>query len=208
MSVRVTRAGQMVDRVYGDGSIGPTDRRVSLGYSTVEDEGTVLRDDEVSEDLLARVKAGEVPGLAYLAEDDESSDGDEEADAESTPPDLQKLMDENDNLSTQVADLGARIADLEAEASEKDARIAELESNLGAAQTARAASLGQEGSAGTAQETADQYDPNDHVQADVLEYLKTADADEVARVQEAEAAGQGRKGIAEFSPPSTTGSFE
>lgn len=48
------------------------------------------------------------------------------------------------------------------------------------------------------------YDPTEHKVDEVLEYLKTADADEVARVKEAEAAG-GRQGgasktIAAYEP--------
>ncbi|MFZ3569422.1 hypothetical protein ACNYS0_20950 [Streptomyces sp. BH034] len=39
------------------------------------------------------------------------------------------------------------------------------------------------------------YDPSAHTGPEVIEYLKTADADERARVLEAEAADQKRKGV-------------
>jgi hypothetical protein len=47
------------------------------------------------------------------------------------------------------------------------------------------------------------YDPEDHIQADVLEYLKTASPDEVARVQKLEASGKGRDGIASYTAPAS-----
>lgn len=53
------------------------------------------------------------------------------------------------------------------------------------------------------------YDPDKHVQAQVLEYLKGASPDEVERVKVAEADGQNRQQIAAYAVPSTEpASFE
>lgn len=51
---------------------------------------------------------------------------------------------------------------------------------------------------GAAGANADTFDPGDHNQEAVLEYLKDADEAEVIRVQEAEAGGQNRQKIANF----------
>lgn len=45
----------------------------------------------------------------------------------------------------------------------------------------------------------DLFNPDDHTADDVKAYLATADADEFARVMEAEKAGKGRKGVLEFT---------
>lgn len=44
------------------------------------------------------------------------------------------------------------------------------------------------------------FDPNEHKVADVIAYLASADEEERARVLEAEAEGQDRKGIREWQP--------
>lgn len=44
------------------------------------------------------------------------------------------------------------------------------------------------------------FDPNEHKVADVIAYLVSADEDERARVLEAEAEGQDRKGIRDWEP--------
>ena len=46
----------------------------------------------------------------------------------------------------------------------------------------------------------EQFDPTTHTVAETQDYLASADADERQRVQDAEAAGQGRKGIVEWVP--------
>jgi len=45
-----------------------------------------------------------------------------------------------------------------------------------------------------------EYDPSEYTQEQVLNYLETADKDEVERVQAIEADGQNRKKIREFEP--------
>ena len=50
----------------------------------------------------------------------------------------------------------------------------------------------------------DLYDPSGHTVDEVLEYLGAVDVTEAARVQEAEAAGKGRVGIASWAPAQTT----
>ena len=49
----------------------------------------------------------------------------------------------------------------------------------------------------------EQFDPADHTVAEVQEHLASASPDEFARVQEAEKAGAGRKGVLEFTQTST-----
>lgn len=44
----------------------------------------------------------------------------------------------------------------------------------------------------------DLYDPSEHTVDEVVAYLETADGDEVTRVQDAERAGKGRKGVLAF----------
>jgi hypothetical protein len=45
------------------------------------------------------------------------------------------------------------------------------------------------------------YDPSAHTAAEVIDYLASADADEVARVQADEAAGKDRSTIADWTSP-------
>lgn len=51
-------------------------------------------------------------------------------------------------------------------------------------------------------EESGEFDPSAHSAEDVVAYLQTADADEVARVKAAEADGKGRKTIADYEPKS------
>jgi hypothetical protein len=53
-----------------------------------------------------------------------------------------------------------------------------------------------------------QFNPDDHTVEEVVDYLENADADEVERVQKAEADGQDRKGISSFSASSADDSSE
>lgn len=53
-----------------------------------------------------------------------------------------------------------------------------------------------------------EFDPDDHVQAKVLEYLRSASPEEVERVKAVEADGQGRNQIAAYQTPSSQASFE
>lgn len=46
---------------------------------------------------------------------------------------------------------------------------------------------------------AEQFNPEDHTAAEVTDYLATADADEFARVLEAERAGKARKTVLDFT---------
>lgn len=59
-----------------------------------------------------------------------------------------------------------------------------------------------DGDDGGASSDPDLYDPSDHNQEEVLEYLKTADEAEAARVKDVESQGKGRQGIADYKPSS------
>jgi hypothetical protein len=77
MPVKVIKDGQMVERLSGDASLGLGDRKVRVGYTTIEYAGAILADDQVDDQLLELVKDGEVPGLAYFDDEDEAREAGE-----------------------------------------------------------------------------------------------------------------------------------
>lgn len=135
MAIKVTKDGLTLQRHRGTVQVAGRDQPVTI--SEVVSAGLELRDDQVADHLLERLKNGEsVTGLEYTPDGEEGS---EEEAAPTTPA--------------------------EAPAPPPDG----------------------------------QYDPTTHNVEEVLSYLESADADEVKRVQEAEAASNRKsKQVAEF----------
>jgi S-adenosylmethionine synthetase len=76
MPIKVITDGQIVHRLGGSASLGAGDRKVMLGYATVETAGAVLQDEEVSEEFLQLVKDGEVSGAEFYGDEKEAREAD------------------------------------------------------------------------------------------------------------------------------------
>jgi hypothetical protein len=85
MPVKIITDGQIVHRLSGKASTG-SDKTVMLGYATVEPAGSVLQDDEVSDDFLELVKDGEVSGAEYYSDEEEAREAETPASPEAQQP--------------------------------------------------------------------------------------------------------------------------
>jgi hypothetical protein len=152
MSIKVTRDGQIMPILQGYTEVAG--HRVAMCQSKVCYANETFDDEQVPEDLLETIKAGDHRGFVFF-------EGDE---PEDRSPDGSPAPKAGEDPQGSRGD----------KASPKDeGRTDEGESQ-------------------------DLYDPSKHNQNEVLAYLKTADVDEVKRVQEVEKAGHDRDKIAAF----------
>ena len=132
--IRVEKTGLIVPLVQGYTEVAG--RKVALGYGEVKTAGVELRDDQVGEDLLERVKAGEVKGMAYYKDGEDPPALPADASPSSQETDKRQASEEYDPseytqdsvlnyLETASADEVERVKAVEAEGQNRK-KIAEF----------------------------------------------------------------------------------
>lgn len=185
-------------KIERDGFIIHLDRGVQLlangaelpiTESRVTEAGHSFPDDVVADYVLEAAKAarpGDGSPVSYVTQEELDEVG-TPAESGAEPAPAQE--------SDEVAALREQLAEAQ---SQRDAALAQAETEREDAER-RLDELAKSIDAGTAPET-EPFHPANHNQEEVLDHLKDADADEVARVKALEEDGQKRQKIMAFEP--------